>query len=233
MYHRFTGYVGNLKTMTSQGPARHASGARHRNRRQGHAAEESARPRDVPQAQGVRRCRTSAYRPAAAGAGHSNARKIRIMANLSKITAPAAARPPPPACSCARARAASSSTARPLDQFFGRETSRMIVRQPLELIQSYRQVRRQRHRRRRRHHRPGRRDPSRHRPRTGRVRRNAEVAAAQGRLHDPRRPRGRAQEGRSAQGPPRYAVLEALITLRRVRCIKSERDRSAGFWEIV
>jgi small subunit ribosomal protein S9 len=51
---------------------------------------------------------------------------------------------------------------KPLDQFFGRETARMIVRQPLDATKMHRQVRHPRHRCWRRHHRPGRRDPSRH-----------------------------------------------------------------------
>ena len=38
-------------------------------------------------------------------------------------------------------------------------------------------------------------------------------AVAQGRFRDPRRPRGRAQEGRPAQGPARDPVLQALIRL--------------------
>ena len=62
---------------------------------------------------------------------------------------------------------------RPLDEFFGRETARMIVRQPLELTKNTDKLRHRGHRRRRRHHRPGRCDPPRHRPRAGRVRRNA------------------------------------------------------------
>ena len=66
---------------------------------------------------------------------------------------------------------------RPLDEFFGRETARMIVRQPLD-DQEHRQVRRRGHRLRRRHHRPGRRDPPRHRPRAGRVRRSLKTDRA-------------------------------------------------------
>ena len=54
---------------------------------------------------------------------------------------------------------------RPLDEFFGRETSRMIVRQPLVLTKKTETVRHLGHGRRRRHHRPGRRHPPRHRPR--------------------------------------------------------------------
>jgi ribosomal protein S9 len=103
-----------------------------------------------------------------------------------------------------------------LDAFFGRETARMVVRQPLELTKLGERfdvlvtvegggitgqsgairlgsV-----------------------PRAGRVRREPEERPAQGRLPHPRRPRGRAQEGRSAQGPPRHAVQQALIAFRSV-----------------
>ena len=64
-------------------------------------------------------------------------------------------------------------------------------------------------------HRPGRCDPPRHRPRAGRVRREPEARTAQGRFHDPRCARSRAQEGRPAQGASRHAVLEALTDLLR------------------
>jgi hypothetical protein len=93
----------------------------------------------------------------------------------------------------------------------------MIVRQPLELTK-HREVRHRRHHHRRRHHRPGRCDPPRHRPRAGRVRRNPEDRAAQGRFHDPRCARSRAQEGRPAQGTSRHPVLQALIRVARWRC---------------
>ena len=62
---------------------------------------------------------------------------------------------------------------KPLDEFFGRETSRMIVRQPLELTQNADKFDMHGDRRRRRHHRPGRRDPPRHHARAGRIRRDA------------------------------------------------------------
>ena len=119
---------------------------------------------------------------------------------------------------------------RPIDEFFGRETARMIVRQPLELTKTTDKFDINGHRRRRRHHRPGRRDPPGHLPRAGRVRRDAEVRAAQGRFHDPRRPRSRAQEGRPAQGSPRHAVLEALIdSIRRLTVrLKSGASRLIG-----
>src|SRR6202008_4540143 len=75
---------------------------------------------------------------------------------------------------------------RTLDEFFGRETGRMIVRQPLEAVKLV-----------------SRRDSARHHPRPHRVRREPAQAAAGCGLRDARRPRSRAQEGRSAQGPPR------------------------------
>ena len=100
---------------------------------------------------------------------------------------------------------------RPLDEFFGRETARMIVRQPLELTKNTESF-----------------DikvtaaGGGTTGQAGAIRlgiaralveydENAEGRAAQGRFHDPRRPRSRAQEGRSAQGTPRHPVLEALI----------------------
>ena len=100
---------------------------------------------------------------------------------------------------------------RPIEEFFGRETARMIVRQPLELTKSTDKfdvmvtV-----------------EGGGTTGQAGAIRLGisralveydeiAEVRAAQGRFHDPRRPRSRAQEGRPAQGTPRHAVLEALI----------------------
>ena len=102
---------------------------------------------------------------------------------------------------------------RTLDEFFGRKTARMIVRQPLEAVQPGQELRRRRHGQGRRHHRPGRRDPPRPDPRADRVRRDAAQDAARRWLRDPRRPRSRAQEGRLPQGPSRHAVLEALIAI--------------------
>ena len=100
---------------------------------------------------------------------------------------------------------------RALDEFFGRETGRMMVMQPLELVQMVDKF-----------------DISvtvagggitgqagaiRHGiTRADRLRRDAALAAAQGRLRHARCARGGAQEGRSPQGPPRSAVLQALST---------------------
>ena len=113
---------------------------------------------------------------------------------------------------------------KPLDQFFGRETSRMIVRQPLELTQNVDKfdvlvtV-----------------EGGGMTGQAGAIRlgiaralveydESAEVAAAQGRFHDARRARSRAQEGRPAQGPPRDAVLEALMRLPPKRRLAGASD---------
>ena len=65
---------------------------------------------------------------------------------------------------------------RPLDEFFGRETGRMIVRQPLETRAARQQVRLHRVGVGRRHHRPGRRHSPRHHARAHGIR----PGAAQG-----------------------------------------------------
>ena len=54
---------------------------------------------------------------------------------------------------------------REIDDYFGLDTLKLIVRQPLVTTDTARQGRRRLHRRRRRRHRPGRRHPSRHLPR--------------------------------------------------------------------
>jgi small subunit ribosomal protein S9 len=98
-----------------------------------------------------------------------------------------------------------------LDEFFGRETARMIVRQPLQLVDATEKfdilvsvagggT-------------TGQAGAIRLGIARALVEYEPEVAAAQGRFHDPRRPRGRAQEDRSAQGTSRDPVLEALIRL--------------------
>ena len=45
IYYRHTGTIGNMKSRAAREDARDASGARDRDRREGHAAEEPARPR--------------------------------------------------------------------------------------------------------------------------------------------------------------------------------------------
>jgi hypothetical protein len=210
MYHRFTGYVGNLKTESLQQALE-----RHPERVieiavKGMLPKNTAGPRDVPQAQGLQGLRTPARCSAAADAGHL------IMA-ISQNYGTGRRKSSTARVFLRKGTGTITVNERPLDEFFGRETARMIVRQPLELTK-HRDLRHRRHHHRRRHHRPGRCDPPGHRPRAGRVRRNPEDRAAQGRFHDPRRARSRAQEGRPAQGTSRHPVLEALIRVARWRC---------------
>ena len=94
---------------------------------------------------------------------------------------------------------------RPIDEFFGRETARMIVRQPLELTKNTDKF-----------------DVivtasgGGTTGQAGAIRLGIARALVEyddslkGRLHDPRCARSRAQEGRPAQGTPRDAVLEAV-----------------------
>jgi small subunit ribosomal protein S9 len=98
---------------------------------------------------------------------------------------------------------------RPLDEFFGRETGRMIVRQPLEVVQltgrfdidaqvSGGGIR------------SGRRDPARPRARAAEVRSDPARTAEEGGPSHARRAREGAQEVRPARRPRPLPVLEAL-----------------------
>ena len=124
---------------------------------------------------------------------------------------------------------------RPLDEFFGRETGRMIVRQPLEAVKLTSKfditvkV-----------------DGGGITGQAGAIRHGITRAlmeydetpaqdAARCRLRDARCARGRAQEGRAPQGPPRTAVLEALSRRRTagLRRAPSIDSISRHTWGIV
>ena len=68
----------------------------------------------------------------------------------------------------------------PIDEYFQRETGRMIVRQPLVLTNHTEHVRHSCQRAWRRRIRPGRRGAPRHHPRADRLRRDAEARAVEG-----------------------------------------------------
>ena len=99
---------------------------------------------------------------------------------------------------------------RDIDDYFGLDTLKMVVRQPLATTDTGRQGRHRLHRRRRRRLRPGRRHPSRRCPRSAgrqpRVPRRAEGR----RLPDPRPENEGKKEVRSQSCETRSAVLEAL-----------------------
>ena len=99
---------------------------------------------------------------------------------------------------------------RPIDAYFGRETARMVVRQPLETIGMVNRFDIEVTVRRRRWQRPGRRHSSRHHESAAPLRRELPADASPRRLRHPGCARGRAQEGRFAQGPQEAAILEAV-----------------------
>ena len=149
--------------------AQGAPGARHRVRDQGHAAEEHAGPQHVPQAARVRRWQASAQRAAAQTARDSRSSRSLMAAQHELRHRPAQDRHGPRLHDSPAPAASRSTSVRSMSSF-GRETGRMIVRQPLEMVQlTSEPFRYQGARRRRRHHRPGRRDPSRHRARADQV----------------------------------------------------------------
>ena len=69
IYYRHTGTIGNMKSRAAREAARPRARARDRDRRQGHAAAEPARPADVQEAQGRARHGPSAPGPAAETVG--------------------------------------------------------------------------------------------------------------------------------------------------------------------
>src|SRR5690606_33192581 len=103
--------------------------ARDRALREGHAPEEHPGPRDVPQAQGLQGFRAPARRPAAASPGYLNMAITqnygtgRRKSSIARVF-------------LRRGTGTITVNDRPLDEFFGRETARMIVRQPLELTKN-------------------------------------------------------------------------------------------------
>jgi Ribosomal protein S9/S16 len=74
---------------------------------------------------------------------------------------------------------------RPANEYFARETGQMVVRQPLATD-----------------------------ARADRVRSGAQARAEQGGIGHPRRTRGRAKEGRPAQGSAAQAILQTLMVQR-------------------
>ena len=97
-----------------------------------------------------------------------------------------------------------------MDQYFGRDVLKMIIRQPFEVTGTQGQVRCARERARRRQLRPGRRHQARHFQ--GAARRGRRIArqAAQGRASDPRPQGQRAQEVRPEGRTGTVPVLEEI-----------------------
>ena len=98
-----------------------------------------------------------------------------------------------------------------IDVYFARPVLRMLIQQPFVIVEPRRPIRRELHSVRRRTFRPGGRVAPRHLESAHFLRAGFARRAQEGRLHDPRFPRGRAQEVRSQESPPELPVLEALI----------------------
>ena len=99
---------------------------------------------------------------------------------------------------------------RTMDVYFGRETSKMILVEPLKLVDQMGKLDVFVTARGRRALGPGRRDPPRHQPRPLRPQPRVPAHPQEGRVHDARRARGRAQEVRPPRRPQALPVLEAL-----------------------
>jgi small subunit ribosomal protein S9 len=127
MYYRFTGYVGNLKSETSPG-ARAPPGARHRDAVKG-MLPKNPLGRAMYRKLKVYAARTTRTPPSSrkswisehgnhqnygTGRRKSSTARVFLRKGDGKITI----------------------NERPIEEFFGRETARMIVRQPLELTKS-------------------------------------------------------------------------------------------------
>ena len=207
-----------MKSISFEKMRRERSAARHRAGGEGHAAEESAGPRHVQEAQGLCRPRASPCGAAAQDAGRLTAiRRTRKDIWQSGIYGTGRRKSSTARVFSGPGNGNITVNARPLDEYFGRETARMIVRQPLEAANAADHfdvtvtVRGGGN--------TGQAGAIRHGITRALIelRRNLAQPAAQGRLRHPRRPRGRAQEGWSAQGPQAPAVLQALIAPRAAR----------------
>ena len=104
---------------------------------------------------------------------------------------------------------------RALDNYFGRATSKMVLRQPLELTETMGRYDIFVNVSRRRSLRPGGCHPPRHHPRADEDQRRVPPGAQEGRLRHPRCAQERAQEVRSAWRSRPLPVLEALTAQRR------------------
>ena len=129
MYHHHTGFIGNLKSINLEKLLAEGAGSGDQSCRQGHAAPQSARPRDVQEAACLRRPGASSPGPAA-----PTARNLSTGSESMSDTNYATGRRKSSAARVFLTIGSGNITVngRPLDRFFGRETARMIVRQPLE-----------------------------------------------------------------------------------------------------
>ena len=200
LYHRHSGYPGGITTTNFRQDAGRAFPGRALEKAvRGMLPEGPARLRDAEEAQVLRRPGAPAFGAAAEDARPSQVTGQRPMiGNYYYGTGRRKT-------SVARVFIKQGTgkfvvNEKPVDEFFTRETGRMVVRQPLVLTNHADDVRHHGQRDRRRRVRPGRRRAPRHHARADRIRRAAQAHAVQGGPRHARRARSRAKEGRPPQG---------------------------------
>ena len=167
--YRHSGYPGGLK----QRDLRRAAGPQARGGRAplgaGHAPEGPARPPDAEEAQGVRRARASARRPAAQARSSCPRPRLAERERGPIVTKPLIQTTGRRKEAVARVRLRPGTgtitvNRRPFEDYFPSATHRMVVDRAAAGHEHRRGLRHRRHARRRRRHRPGRRAAPRHRP---------------------------------------------------------------------
>ena len=220
IYHRHSGYPGGIYSDELRQAAGAPAGARAEDGGEGHAAQGPARLRDAEEDEGVCRREPSAHGAAAANhwrcraSWHCNVSNNYGTGRRKSAVARVFIKP---------GKGDIVVNGKPVDEFFSRETGRMVVRQPLELTKTTRQLRHHGQRRRRRRVGPGRRGAPRHHARADRVRCVAQAGAQEGGAGHARCARGRAQEGRPAQGAPRASSSRSASIV----CTQQSRLRAA------
>ena len=234
MYRWHSGYIGGLREVPAERMIKTPPGARDRVGGPGHAAQGSARagrwPRSSRSTRG-RSTRTPLRSPSRLPcSGPRQGGAVDGNRARSRSTEPDGARRPWPACGSGPAAGRITINRRTFEDYFPRETLRMIIAQPFELTSTLGPVRRDHERGRRRADRPGRRRAPRHRPRPARVRRKAAPDAQAGRAPHPRSADAGAQEVRSAGRAVQVPVLQALSPWRRRPSYASRSPGPAGTW---
>ena len=129
VYYRHSGYPGGIKETNVREAARLASGARAGERGEGHASQGPARLRDAEEAEDLRRRHASALGAATQEPGDLSMVGDYYYGTGRRKSAVARVFLKP-------GKGGFVVNGKPMDQFFARETGRMVVRQPLELTKN-------------------------------------------------------------------------------------------------
>ena len=129
MYYRHSGYPGGIHGVNFKDCRPTIPTARAGKGRQGHAAQGPAGLRDDQEAQGVRRCPPPAHCPAAAGAEDLT----RNRSHMAKNYGTGRRKSVVARVFLKKGKGEITVNGRSIEQYFGRQTSIMIVKQPLLL----------------------------------------------------------------------------------------------------